>query len=518
MRAASRLQPITGLQTSVGNQATRALLQTKLRVGQSNDEYEQEADRVADHVMRTPEPGPTNPARPLSISPIQRQTENDYEEARADRTGPTVPRVSPPVESAVHASRGRGQEMSTNARRFFESRFGTDLSSVRIHSDAQAAAAAHHLRARAFTVGSDIFFAHAQYRPESVAGKRLMGHELAHVIQQRRGSVGGSRSEPGMPVNHQSVGASRDHRSTAPHSVLQRQAADPSNPPPEYVPQVGAPERKRPDVTPEELGRLDLDDIYQRRQLLRTRVETVATELDLDPGFLAANLFAEKSNPSVWTKTSGEVASEILGLDDWFDPAVARQIKRIIKEHPGLGFQYSDVTATGESWDVSTEKAGAGLKPRGLLPARKAVIAIGLYIKASENMLRTRLSNKGLLVAFNVLTPEERLTVLRLTFNAGIVYGEGLVRKLYEGGDISRTGKTTRDTKNAPRTAVLHMARAIHLSQVVFGRPASDYEPMRAGSVQERIDAMKQEEIQRSIKRAQRQHRVGRHEFPPPAI
>jgi hypothetical protein len=59
------------------------------------------------------------------------------------------------------------------------------------------------------------------------------------------------------------------------------------------------------------------------------------------------------------------------------------------------------------------------------------------------------------------------------------------------------------------------MARAIHLSQVVFGRSASEYRP-DPRSVQERIDALKESEIQDAIKRAQREHKVGRFDFPPP--
>jgi hypothetical protein len=521
-QASAARTAVTRLQREVGNQGLLRLLQSgviqaKLTIGPADDEHEREADRVADAVMRMPDPAPGGGLQrssagvqrmcaeceeeqlqrfPIRAKSVEGRKANIAEEDRpaiqTDAMGPAVPRVSSRVESVVASSLGHGREIPASSRRFFESRFNADLSSVRIHSDAGASAVARELRARAFTAGSDIFFADGQYRPESADGRRLLGHELTHVLQQRAGSVPSVQRQP------------------AP-------ATSPANAPQEYVPQVGAPERKRAGVKPEELGRLDLDEIYQRREVLRTRVEEVARELELDPGFLAANLFAEVSDPTVWSRTSGEVASEVLGLDDWFDPAVGRQIKKIIKEHPALGFRFSDVTATGENWDVSTEKAGAGEKPRGTLPARKAVIAIGLYIKASENMLKTRLSKKGLIFAFNVLTPEERLTVLRLTFNAGIVYGEGLVRKLFEGGDIPRTGKTTRDTKNAPRTAVLHMARAVHLSQVIFGRPASEYRP-DAGSVQERIDALKEADIREAIKRAQRQHKVGRFEFPPPML
>jgi hypothetical protein len=164
-------------------------------------------------------------------------------------------------------------------------------------------------------------------------------------------------------------------------------------------------------------------------------------------------------------------------MDDWFDPTMATYIKKVIKDNPGVGFKYEDVKNTGEEWDVSTEKKGAGKKPRGTLPAKFAVAALGVYIKAQENMLRKVLENKGLDGALDRLSKEMYFTVLRLTVNAGVGHGVQLVKKLDEGGDIPRTGKTTRDPSNAARTAVLHMARAVHLSQTVFGRPYEAAQP-----------------------------------------
>jgi hypothetical protein len=65
-----------------------------------------------------------------------------------------------------------------------ESRLGTDLAHVRIHTGARAAAAARALGARAFTLGPDVFFGAGQYAPETTAGLRLLAHELVHVVQQ----------------------------------------------------------------------------------------------------------------------------------------------------------------------------------------------------------------------------------------------------------------------------------------------------------------------------------------------
>jgi hypothetical protein len=65
-----------------------------------------------------------------------------------------------------------------------ESRFGHDFADVRIHADDAAQTAASALHARAFTTGSHIAFRHGAYAPESADGRRLLAHELAHVIQQ----------------------------------------------------------------------------------------------------------------------------------------------------------------------------------------------------------------------------------------------------------------------------------------------------------------------------------------------
>jgi hypothetical protein len=73
-------------------------------------------------------------------------------------------------------------------RTFFESRFGHDLSGVRIHTDTSAAQTAVSLNARAFTLGRDIVFGPREYAPETTAGQRLLAHELTHVVQQSASS------------------------------------------------------------------------------------------------------------------------------------------------------------------------------------------------------------------------------------------------------------------------------------------------------------------------------------------
>jgi hypothetical protein len=87
--------------------------------------------------------------------------------------------------------RSPGQPLGAPMRAFMESRFGHDFSRIRVHTDAQAGAAARAVDARAYTVGHDIVFASGHYSPRSPAGLTLLAHELAHTIQQRAAAPAG---------------------------------------------------------------------------------------------------------------------------------------------------------------------------------------------------------------------------------------------------------------------------------------------------------------------------------------
>jgi Domain of unknown function (DUF4157) len=93
------------------------------------------------------------------------------------------PDVAASTESSIGSPTG-GQPLSRSERSFFEPRFGADFSGVRIHSGSQAGELAQTLQSRAFTVGRDIYFASGQFSPGTSVGKRLLSHELAHVVQQ----------------------------------------------------------------------------------------------------------------------------------------------------------------------------------------------------------------------------------------------------------------------------------------------------------------------------------------------
>jgi flagellum-specific peptidoglycan hydrolase FlgJ len=191
------------LQQSIGTQAVQRLLQKKLAINQPGDEYEREADRIAKEVT-------TESARPLAAPkmlsgagiPLQRKCScggtcsscQEEEEKLQRKTEPAraseAVSDAPPIVGDVLRSPGQPLDLSTRA--FFEPRFGSDFSRVRIHSDSRAAESARSVNALAYTVGRDIVFDSGRYAPRTSAGRQLLGHEFAHVMQQA-GSAAGAR-------------------------------------------------------------------------------------------------------------------------------------------------------------------------------------------------------------------------------------------------------------------------------------------------------------------------------------
>jgi len=90
--------------------------------------------------------------------------------------------IAPPIVHDV--LRSPGQPLDKAARSFFEPRFGHDFSQVRVHADHTAAASAKAVHALAYTVGSNVVFGAGHYAPTSGEGRRLLAHELTHVVQQ----------------------------------------------------------------------------------------------------------------------------------------------------------------------------------------------------------------------------------------------------------------------------------------------------------------------------------------------
>jgi hypothetical protein len=190
------------------------VIQPKLRIGQPDDKYEQEADQTADRIMRMPElENQRMPARRLAKNPsgreteddeqirakpigaqitprVQRQTQSEEEEEEEELiqtkevAGQTADVVTPNLGDNIISLIGGGRPLSESERAFFEPRFGHDFRQVRVHADTRAAESARSINARAYTFGHDVVFGAGQYYPGISTSQNLLAHELTHIVQQ----------------------------------------------------------------------------------------------------------------------------------------------------------------------------------------------------------------------------------------------------------------------------------------------------------------------------------------------
>lgn len=205
------------MQHSLGNQTVQRMLQsqsssiqTKLTVSKPGDRLEQEADRVAEQVMRMEKPCPlcheedggTLQGMPVAgqITPlVQRQAGPEEEEKKEEETVQTKRTegvsndLCPILDAQVRSLKGRGHPLPRSVRGFFEPRFGCDFGQVRLHTDPEAAAMARAMNAQAFTIGRDVVLGSGRSSMHTEGGKRLLAHELTHVVQQNGGSSGAVR-------------------------------------------------------------------------------------------------------------------------------------------------------------------------------------------------------------------------------------------------------------------------------------------------------------------------------------
>lgn len=173
--------PSLSLQRTVGNQAVQRL-QAKLTISSPGEIYEQEADRISEQVMRAPAPQIRRACACGATCPKCQTKQLQTKRADSCDSGQTA---VPPIIHDVLRSSGRPLDPATRA--FMEPRFGHDFSQVRIHTDPKAATSSQSIQALAYTAGRDIIFAPNQYSPQTERGKRLLAHELAHVVQQGEG-------------------------------------------------------------------------------------------------------------------------------------------------------------------------------------------------------------------------------------------------------------------------------------------------------------------------------------------
>ncbi|NER81840.1 MAG: DUF4157 domain-containing protein, partial [Leptolyngbya sp. SIO1D8] len=187
---------------------THRKIQPKLTVSTPGDIYEQEADEIADNVMHPSEMQLQRACKCGGGCSENQSEQSDKEHdhvqtkqiASADLGQPTIQPIAPIVKDAISSP---GRPLDSATRGFMESRLGYDFSQVRVHLDPQANDAANAVQARAFTLGHDIVFGANQFEPTSANGRRLLAHELVHVIQQRSTtplSVGHRHSIQQQPI------------------------------------------------------------------------------------------------------------------------------------------------------------------------------------------------------------------------------------------------------------------------------------------------------------------------------
>lgn len=159
-------------------------VQPKLRVGPATDVYEEEADSVAERILRMP-------------ASMGKRSDGDNSGIDIRRIAGGGGIRTKNAEISLDGSGGR--PLSPSTRKFMEPRFGADFGSVRVHTGQKAHNSASDIHARAFTYGNDIWLG----KGESEGDKSLLAHELTHVVQQ--GSLGSSRNDEEIKKYHRPV-------------------------------------------------------------------------------------------------------------------------------------------------------------------------------------------------------------------------------------------------------------------------------------------------------------------------
>ncbi|MCM8528772.1 MAG: DUF4157 domain-containing protein [Lentisphaeraceae bacterium] len=214
------------IQAHLENSGQTASIQRKVKIGQANDHYEKEADKVADQVVSSPESSMIKPVQSKvdSISTLQRSEEEEAqtkiqreeEEEAAQPKGEEeeesmqakgeeeeaqtkVQRAeeeeaqakfdkeslqSSDFEERLQASKSSGEVLQGEIKGELESKIGADFSSIKIHTGPVADGLSKDIGALAFAVGNHVYFKDGQFDPNSKEGKHLLAHELTHTVQQ----------------------------------------------------------------------------------------------------------------------------------------------------------------------------------------------------------------------------------------------------------------------------------------------------------------------------------------------
>jgi hypothetical protein len=150
------------------------------KVGEELHEFDQE--QLRDRGPETPAAEPVRPAADVAAAVGNRALAGWLQDGAGLLPGGVV---HPGVASMIAANRGGGVPLQPELRGSLADGLGDSLEDTRVHTGDTADQLARSVSARAFTVGSDMYFAQGEYRPGTESGNRLIAHEAAHVAQQR---------------------------------------------------------------------------------------------------------------------------------------------------------------------------------------------------------------------------------------------------------------------------------------------------------------------------------------------
>lgn len=164
--------------------------QTKPVQRMSSEEEEPQTKAIQ---RMSPEEEPqTKPIQRMSSEEEEPQTKTIQKKGEGGEAGSSL-------ESRLNASKGGGNALPTETQEFMGSRFGTDFSSVKVHTDSSAVQMNKELNSQAFAHGSDVYFNQGKYDTSSSSGKHLLAHELTHTVQQSKDKKV-QRFAPGAPA------------------------------------------------------------------------------------------------------------------------------------------------------------------------------------------------------------------------------------------------------------------------------------------------------------------------------
>lgn len=223
------------------NPGAAETVRTKLPINDPGDRYEQDADRVAEHVMRAPDPRPQQAGQQKSL------------ESGRVVAGAAGQIAAPSTVQEV--LRSPGQPLDSDTRAFMEPRFGYDFSRVRVHVDKAAEQSARDVNANAYATGHNIVFGAGRFAPKTREGRTLLAHELTHVVQQQGRGESTGQTSPISPSGARIARQSKPEQAPPRNAgkmltdwLLPTPAPSPSVKPPESR-SSGRPRRTRVTVT-----------------------------------------------------------------------------------------------------------------------------------------------------------------------------------------------------------------------------------------------------------------------------